>query len=155
VLFAIAPASADVYRQHVTGFGVVTTFATISDDGCVETNGELAAVSTQEGTFGYVTALRTDYCAEGGPVDWAYACIEPVAFHANGLSAARLDGSFLMTPYAGPPGGDATLEFSLAFAGSGAVSVTNSRFISTGPDDTTLSFSSTRQRNATATGSLS
>jgi hypothetical protein len=154
LLVAVAPASADVYRQHVSGFGVITTFHTISDDGCVETDGELAAVHTGEGDFGYLTALRTDYCAVDGPVDWAFAWIEPVTFQAN-LTSATLSGSFAMTPYAGPPGGDATITFSLSFAGSGPISTTNSRFISSSPDDITLSFSSTRQRAATASGSLS
>lgn len=155
VLFAVAPASADVYRTRVTGFGVVTTFHSISNDTCVETSGELAAVSTPEGTFGFVIAVRTDYCAEGGPIDWNYAWIEPVAFSASGLSSATLTGSFAMSPYAGPPGGDMTLDFSLAFTGTGAVSTTTSHFRSAGPDDTTLFFSTAHQRAATASGSLS
>lgn len=155
VVFAVAPASADVYRTHVTGFGVVTTFHTISDDTCVETSGELAAVSTPEGTFGFVIADRTDYCAEGGPVDWSYAWIEPVAFSANGLSSATLTGSFVMSPYAGPTGDELTLDFALAFTGTGAVSTTTSHFRSTSPDDTTLFFSAAHQRAATVSGSLS
>jgi hypothetical protein len=155
VLFAVAPASADIYRMHVTGSGVVTTFHTISDDACVETSGELAAVSTHEGSFGYVTAVRTDYCAEGGPVDWYYGWIEPVAFSASNTTSATLTGSFAMSPYSGPPGGDVTLDFSLTFTGTGAVSTTTTRFVSTSGDDTTLFFSSARQRAATATGSLS
>lgn len=154
VLFAVAPATADVYRQHVSGFGVATTFHTISDDGCVETFGELAAVNAQEGTFGYVVADRTDYCAESGPLEWSLWSIEPVTFSGN-MSSATLSGSLSLYAYAGPPGGDVTLDFSLAFAGSGPVSVTNSRFISTSANDTTLSFSSTRQRAATTAGSLS
>ena len=154
VLFAVAPATADIYRQHVSGFGVATTFHAISDDGCVETFGELAAVNTQEGTFGYVTAERTDYCAEDGPLVWALWSIEPVTFSAD-MASATLSGSLSLFAYAGPPGGDVTLDFSLAFTGSGPVSTTNSRFISTSANDSTLSFSSTRQRAATATGSLS
>lgn len=156
LLFSVAPAAADVYRTHVSGFGVVTTFHAISDDACVETSGELAAVSTNEGTVAFVTAVRTDYCAEGGPVDWFYGWIEPVAFTANGMTSATLTGSFAMSPYAGAAeGGDVTLDFALAFSGSGTVSTTTSRFISTSGDDTTLFFSSARNRAATASGSLS
>ncbi len=155
VLFALAPASADVYRTHVNGFGVITTFATASDDACVETTGELVAVSTNEGAFGYVTAVRIDSCAADGPVRWDYGWGEPVAFSAQGMTSSSLTGSFAMTPYAGPAGGDVTLSFALTFTGTGAVSTTTSHFISTSPDDTTLSFSSSRRRAATARGSLS
>jgi hypothetical protein len=156
VLLAGSAAAADVYRTRVTGFGITITFHAISDDACVETSGELAAVSTSEGTVGFVTAVRTDYCAEGGPVDWFYAWIEPVAFTANGMTSSTLTGSFAMTPYAGTAeGGDVTLDFALAFSGSGPVSVTTSRFRSTSPDDTTLFFSVARSRAATASGSLS
>jgi hypothetical protein len=156
LLFAVVPASADVYRTHVNGFGVVTTFHTISDDACVETSGELAAVSTAEGTVGFVTAVRTDYCAPDGPVEWYYGWIEPLSFSftAN-MSSATLDGSFTMTAYSGPDAGEATLDFSLAFAGTGTVNTSTSHFRSTSPDDTTLFFSSSRQRSASASGSLS
>ncbi len=155
VLFAVAPASADVYRTHVNGFGVITTFATTSDDGCVETTGELVAVSTKDGTVGFVTAVRIDDCAVDGPVRWDYGWVEPVAYSPSGMSSATLTGSFAMTPYSGPAGGAVTLDFALTFAGTGAVTTSRSRFISTSPDDTTLSFSSSRRRNATARGSLS
>jgi hypothetical protein len=154
LLFAVVPAAADVYRQHVNGFGVITTFHTISDDACVETSGELAAVDTAEGTVGFVTAVRTDYCAPDGPAEWYYGWVEPVSLSAN-MTSATLTGSFAMTAYSGPDLGETTLDFSLAFDGTGAVSTTTSNFRSTSPDDTTLFFSSSRQRSATASGSLS
>ena len=71
------------------------------------------------------------------------------------MTSATLTGSIAMTAYSGPDLGETTLDFSLAFDGTGAVSTTTSSFRSTSPDDTTLFFSSSRQRAATASGSLS
>ena len=153
VLSAVTPASASVYRSQVRGSGVVATFTVT--DGCFVTTGELAAVTTTtDGTSAIVSAQRTDNCAEGGPVSWFYLSGGPVSLSTNGVVTASVHGSIAMSPYSGPTGGDVTLDLWLAFRGTGAVDTTTSHYASHGDGSLTLSFSSTRQRNATTTGFL-
>lgn len=150
VLSMAATAEAGVTRTIVRGAGVTATFS-VTDD-CIETTGEIAAVSTNEGTTAILSAERTDYCAEGGPVSWFYLSGGPVTLNTLGMLGATVSGSIEMTPYSGPAGGNVTLDFALVFRGVGAVSTTRSHYHSGSPGNLTLSFSSTRQRSATTSG---
>ncbi len=153
VVSLVATAEAGVQRSIVRGSGVTATFS-VSDE-CIEMTGELAAVSTNDGTSAIVSAQRTDYCAEDGPVSWFYLSGGPVQLTTLGMIGASVNGSIEMSPYSGPTGGDVTLDLALVFRGVGAVSTTRSHYHSGSPGSLTLSFSSTRQRNATTAGAFS
>lgn len=151
LLVAVAPASAEVFRTKVKESGVVTTFHSISDDGCVETTGELAAVKTNDGTQAIVSAHRADYCAGA---DWFYLDGGPVTLSMHGLVSASLSGTLELVPYSGPDNTSLTLELDLTFQGTGPVNKQKDRYVSEGDGSTTVSFTRTRMREATASGSF-
>src|SRR5262249_9335772 len=86
---------ADVFRTHVRGPGTFMTFSDVSDDGCVETNGQLAVLSTTDGTQSVSIIERWDYCAPDGPAGFFYAGGGEATFAANGLSSASASGTIV------------------------------------------------------------
>lgn len=152
VLCVAGTASADVYRTKLRGTGVIATYT--ADDGCIATEGELLVVGTSEGAFAHVLATRTDWCAEGGPASSFYEGGAAVTLAGNGTQAAALTGSVELRAYSGPEdGGFVTVDLALSFTGTGSVTTDTSTFAS-GGHGVTLDYSSTRQRAARASGSL-
>ncbi|HEY5923271.1 MAG TPA: hypothetical protein VIV11_16440 [Kofleriaceae bacterium] len=149
-----ASASAEIFRTHVHGTAAIASFSDVSADGCVETTGTLAAASSTNGTFAIVVAERWDYCAPDGPAGSFYAGGGDIAYSGNGLSSASASGTVVAEEYTGRGLPPLTVEFELAFSGTGAVTATTSRFAS-GGGGTTVSFTSSRSRNANIGGSIS
>ena len=143
-------ASADVFRWHGKGAGAAV--ALYSNDGCVETSGELVFASTSAGTFALTIIQRTDWCAEE-PVTSFFAGGGDASFSSSGLSSATASGSIVATDYTPANAGSITIDFNLAFTGSGGVSATTSHFAS-GGGGATISFNSQRHRGATVTGGV-
>jgi hypothetical protein len=143
-------AKADVFRTHVSGTAAYAAIHDVSANGCVETNGELVALSSSDGTYAIAIVNRVDSCA--GTDAW-YAGAGGVTYSGNGLSSAAAAGTIVADEYS--PNGFApiTIEFDLAFAGTGAVSASASQFTS-GGGGATVSFTATRSRAANVSGSL-
>lgn len=154
VVFGVVPtASADIYRTQVHGTAAVATFSDVSEDGCVVTTGLIAALDSSNGTYALATAERWDYCAVDGPAGSFYAGAGEVSYAASGLASAAATGMVVADEYTGRGLAPLTLEFDLAFAGTGAVVANVSRFAS-GGGGTTVSFLSSRSRAASVSGSL-
>jgi hypothetical protein len=154
LLFAVAPASADAFKLKLNSTGVATTIDATSSDGCVQTTGELVFLSSSvDGTFAIFAGVRTDSCAEGGPVESYFLSAGPVELTSSGLSSATATGSFDAYPYSGDTSTPTTFEYALTFSGTGAVTTQNSHSTSTG-GGVTLSYSTSRTRAATASGTL-
>ena len=142
---------AEVFRTHVRGTGTIMTFSDVSDDGCVETNGQLAVLSTTDGTQALTIIERWDYCAPDGPAGFFYGGGGEAAFAANALASASASGTIVADEYTGRGLPPVTLEFSLALTGTGTVSATTNHFVSSG-GGTTLSITTQRSRAANASG---
>ena len=144
---------AEVFRTRVQGTGTFMTFSDVSSDGCVVTNGQLAVLSTNDGTQALTIIERWDYCAPDGPAGFFYGGGGEAAFAATALSSASASGTIVADEYTGHGLPPVTVEFSLALTGTGAVNVTTQHFAS-GGGGVTLSVSAQRSRAANASGSL-
>jgi hypothetical protein len=147
-------AAAEIFRTHVTGTAASATFHDVSADGCVETSGQLVALSSSNGTYALVLAERWDSCAENGPAGSFYGGGAEIGYAGRGLASASASGTVVADEYTGRGLPPLRVEFSLTFAGTGAVSAQASRFTS-GGGGATVSFVATRSRAANITGSLS
>jgi hypothetical protein len=154
LLFAAAPASAEVFKLKLNSTGIATTIDAVSSDNCVYTSGELVFFSsTVDGTFAFFAGTRTDVCAEGGPIESFFFAAGPVELTTNGLSSATASGSFDAYPYSGDTSTPTTFEYALTFTGTGTVTTQSSHSTSSG-GGVTLTYSTSRTRAATASGTL-
>lgn len=145
---------AEVFRTRVKGTGVLVNFHDVSADGCVETTGQLAVLSTSDGNQGITIIERWDYCAVDGPAGFFYGGGGEVTYSSTALSSASASGTIVAEEYTGHGFPPVTLEFALSFTGTGAVNVTASHFAS-GGGGATVSLTAQRSRAASSSGSIS
>ena len=154
LLFAASPAHAEVSQTLNVRTLAVTTFELVSDDGCILTTGQLAAVrSTVEGTYALVAGQRADYCAGGeDPVVRAFLSGGPINFTGS-LLAARMKGTIDLIPYSGPDSTPIVMKVDLRFTGTGAIT-TNTEYYTSSDDGFTFEFTTTSERAANVRGTL-
>lgn len=148
--------AAPAFRWTGHGSSAAVHFETLSDDGCILTSGELVVTSAPSiGTQGIVLGTTEDTCSldeNGDPTTLAVFFGGGEVTHSYaGLASATVSGSIPTTSIFGTA---PTVDFDISLAGTGAVSTTSSRFIST-VGGVTLSFNAQRQRFANASGTLS
>jgi hypothetical protein len=156
LVLGVAPAaSADVFHTFNHGKVAVATIADVSDDGCIETTGELAALSSTNGTYALALVHRTDHCAGDEPVQHSYGGEANVSFLGLGLIATSASATIVANDLLGHGLPPITIDFSLVFTGTGPVDTNRNHFFSTdGEGGITASFSSSRTRAARVRGSL-
>ena len=145
-------ANADNFHAVVRSNGVFGSFDIT--DGCVETTGVFFSSTSDQGPIAAVVGISTDSCAPDGPVTGAQIGYSNVAYASNGLGSATVAGS-LVTDSFNSHFAPLTFDFSLAFTGTGNAFVeqNHDHFVSSG-GNVILSFSTSRRRNATVTGSI-
>jgi hypothetical protein len=147
-------AEADNFHHVESSSGVFAAIEGTSADGCVYTSGILFTETTPDGPVARVVTSSMDSCAEGGPLFGTHIGEASINYSRNGLSSATVSGTIEAWDYQAQLA-PLTFELSLAFTGTGKTIVEQNHGTFTSPGgNVTMSFSSSRRRAATVSGSI-
>lgn len=144
-------AAADNFHQVVTSNGAFALFDATSADGCVHASGVFYTDQTPDGPIASIIAPAYDSCT--GSSGW-FIGGGPATTTADGLRSATASGTVVAWDYTAQMP-DITFDFSLAFRGTGRTITETSHGTSASPGgNVTMSFSSSRRRAATVSGTM-